>query len=52
MMAGQIIVDTVSRYVPRYCWPQIWERSGIMIAQLGEDAGVLGAAAMVFDEMR
>jgi glucokinase len=50
MMAGQIIIDTVSRYVPQYCWPAIWERCDIVIAELGEDAGVLGAGAMVFDE--
>lgn len=50
MMAGQIIIDTVSKYVPLYCWPAIWERCDIAIAKLGEDAGVLGAGAMVFEE--
>jgi len=50
MMAGQVIIDTVSKYVPRYCWPAIWERCDLAIAKLGEDAGVLGAGAMVFEE--
>lgn len=50
MMAGQVIVDTVNRYAPKYCWPAIWDNLDIKIAQLGEDAGVLGAAAMVFEE--
>lgn len=50
MMAGQVIIDTVSKYVPRYCWPAIWERCDLVIAALGEDAGVLGAGAMVFEE--
>jgi glucokinase len=46
MMAGQIIIDTVKKYVSRYCWKSIYERFDIAIAELGEDAGVLGAAAM------
>lgn len=50
MMAGQVIVDTVSKHIPKYCWPLIWERCKIAIAQTGEDAGVLGAGAMVFEE--
>lgn len=49
MMAGQVIIDAVSKYAPRYCWPAIWERCDVVIAQCGEDAGVLGAGAMVFE---
>jgi glucokinase len=49
MMAGQVIIDTVKRYAPKYCWPAIWENLDIKIAELGEDAGALGAAAMVFE---
>lgn len=51
MMAGQVIIDTVSKYVPRNCWPDIWKRCEIVPAQLSEDAGVLGAGAMVFEEL-
>jgi glucokinase len=50
MMAGQVIIDTVSKYLSRYCWPIIREKCDLVIAQLGEESGVLGAAAMVFDE--
>ena len=50
MMAGQVIIETVSKYVPSYCWPIIWEKCDVVIAQLGEDSGVLGAGAMVFEE--
>jgi glucokinase len=50
MMAGQVIVDTVSRYVPHFCWPEIWKRCDIAIAQLEENAGVLGAAGLVFED--
>lgn len=49
MMAGRIIIDTVNKYLPRYCWQSICERCDIVAAQCGEDAGVLGAAALAFD---
>ena len=51
LQAGQIIVDTVARHTGKYCWPQIRERCDIVAAQCGDAAGVLGAAALVFDEM-
>jgi glucokinase len=51
MSAGSIIIDTVSRHAPAYCWPQIWERCQLVAAELGENAGVLGAAALVFDKL-
>lgn len=50
MMAGQVIVDTVSKYIPDYCWKAIYDRCDITIADLGEDAGMLGAGAMAFEE--
>jgi glucokinase len=49
MNAGQIIIDTVSRYAAKNCWPMIWEKCDVIAAELSEDAGVLGAGAMVFD---
>ena len=50
MKAGPIILDTTARYVPQYCWPDIWAKCGLVIAELGEDAGMLGAATMIFEE--
>jgi glucokinase len=50
MMAGQIIIDTVKKYLPRYCFPVILQRCDLVAAMLGEDAGVMGAGAMVFEE--
>ncbi len=50
MMAGQVIIDGVSKYAAKYSWPAIFERCSIVAAQMGEDAGVMGAAAMVFEE--
>ncbi|MDD5675570.1 MAG: ROK family protein [Chitinivibrionales bacterium] len=51
MKAGRIIIDTVLKFVPRYCWPEIAARCSVVAAELGEDAGVLGAGAMVFEEL-
>jgi glucokinase len=50
MMAGQIIIDTVNKHLPKYCFSMIREKCTIVAAELGEDAGVIGAAAMVFEE--
>jgi glucokinase len=50
LQAGQIIIDTVKKYLPEYCWPMIRERCDIVAAALGEEAGVMGAGAMVFDK--
>ncbi|MDR0305960.1 MAG: ROK family protein [Chitinispirillales bacterium] len=49
MMAGNVILDTVKECIPRYCWPNIYEHCEIVLAQMGEDAGVMGAAAMAFE---
>lgn len=49
MKSGKIITDAVAKYAARNCWPMIWEKCSIEVAQLSEDAGVLGAGAMVFD---
>jgi glucokinase len=50
LMAGQIIIDTVAKYTRHYCWSSIFERCDIVAAKLGENAGVMGAGAMAFDE--
>lgn len=49
MKSGKLITDTVSKYAARNCWPMIWNKCELVVAELSEDAGVLGAAAMVFD---
>ena len=50
MMAGRIIIDTVKKHLPRYSLKEILEKCDIVAAELGEDAGVMGAAAMAFEE--
>jgi len=49
MKSGKTITDTVSKYAARNCWPMIWEKCDLVVAELSEDAGVLGAGAMAFD---
>jgi glucokinase len=51
IMAGRVIVDTVSKYVPLFCWPEIWQRCSLAVAKLGENAGVLGAAGLAFEDL-
>ncbi len=51
MMAGQVIIDTTAKYVPRYCFEAIWRHCELVIAQCGENAGVLGAAQLVFEDL-
>jgi glucokinase len=50
MMAGDIIVNCVSGRLPRFCWSEIAKRCRVVRAERGEDAGVLGAGALAFDE--
>lgn len=49
MKSGAIITNTVAKYAAMNCWPMVWEKCDLVEAKLSEDAGVLGAAAMVFD---
>jgi glucokinase len=49
MMAGPIIIDTVKKYLPRYTMKEMLEKCVLAAAELGEDAGVVGAAAMAFE---
>ena len=51
MKAGDLILGPIKRHTSQYCWGDIYDRSKIVIAECSEDAGVLGAAAMVFDEL-
>jgi glucokinase len=51
MMAGQVIIDTVSKYIPKNCWKEVWQHCELVLAQAGEDAGVIGAAQLVFEDI-
>ncbi|MDR3012667.1 MAG: ROK family protein [Chitinispirillales bacterium] len=49
MMAGDIITNTVKTYAARSAWPAIFERCEVVPAQMGEDAGVMGAGALALE---
>lgn len=51
LKSGDLIVNEVAKHTGKYCWPQIRERTEIVAAACSDAAGVLGAAALVFDEM-
>jgi glucokinase len=44
------LLETVRKHVSKYCWGPICDRCEIVPASCGENAGVLGAAALAFDE--
>jgi glucokinase len=50
MMAGDVILEAVNAYAARHCWQAIFDRWEIVPAQMGEDAGVMGALALAFEE--
>lgn len=50
--AGNIIFDTVNKVVKERCFPVMVENCKILPAALGEDAGVMGAAALAIMESK
>ena len=50
--AGEILLAPVRRHLPDFCWPLIGKGVEIVVAELGNDAGVLGAAAQALERLR
>ncbi|MFP4417944.1 MAG: ROK family protein [Chitinispirillaceae bacterium] len=48
--AGHIIIEEVNKTIGEHCWEAISERCTIVRAELGEHAGVLGSAQLVFED--
>jgi glucokinase len=51
MMAGTVIVDTVAKFLPKYALPEPLSHCTMAIAELGGNAGVIGAGTLVFEEI-
>ncbi len=51
MNAGKVIIDTTRKYVSRYSLSGSRGRCTLAKARCGENAGVIGAAQLVFEEM-
>jgi len=49
--AGDLLLEPVRRRLPDYCWPEIGRDVRILPAQLGNDAGILGAAAQALERL-
>ncbi len=44
--AGQPLLNAVRKHLPSFTWPNLYRKSQVLLAQLGNDAGLIGAAAM------
>jgi glucokinase len=49
--AGPPLVDAVRKHLPSFTWPNLFRKSQVLLAQLGNDAGLIGAAAMAARRM-
>lgn len=45
--AGEFLLDKVNEQFIEYCFPQIRNKETLVLAQLGNDAGIMGAAQLV-----
>jgi glucokinase len=49
--AGQPLLDAVRKHLPSFTWPNLYRNCRVLLAQLGNDAGLIGAAAMAARKM-
>ncbi len=49
--AGEVLLEPVRRHLPDFVYPLVGERVTLAPAALGNDAGLLGAAALVFERL-
>jgi glucokinase len=49
--AGEPLVEAVRRYLPSFTWPNLLRNARVLLAELGNDAGIVGAAAMAIQRM-
>jgi glucokinase len=49
--AGPPLLDAVRKHLPSFTWPNLFRKSQVLLAQLGNDAGLIGAAAMATRRM-
>ncbi len=50
--AGSIISSTVKKYLPDFVWPELLKGVDVVIAELQNNAGILGAAAQAMERLR
>jgi glucokinase len=49
--AGQPLLEAVRKHLPSFAWPNLYRKCRVLLAQLGNDAGLIGAAAMAARRM-
>ncbi len=50
--AGEPLAEAVRKHLPSFTWPNLLKNARVLIAELGNDAGIAGAAAMAIQRMR
>ena len=50
--AGQPLLEAVRKHLPSFTWPNLLRNAQVLLAELGNDAGIAGAAAMAIQRMR
>jgi glucokinase len=48
--AGQPLLEAVRKHLPSFTWPNLYGKCQVLLAQLGNDAGLIGAAAMAVNK--
>ena len=49
--AGQPLVEAVRKHLLSFTWPNLLRNAQVLLAELGNDAGIVGAAAMAIQRM-
>ena len=49
--AGEPLVEAVRKHLPSFTWPNLLRNAQVLLAELGNDAGIVGAAAMAIQRM-
>jgi len=50
--AGEPLLKAVRKHMPSFTWPNLLRNARVLLAELGNDAGIAGAAAMAIQRMR
>jgi len=50
--AGDMLLEPIRRNLPDFTWPQVSRDVRVLAAELGNDAGILGAAAQATERLR
>jgi glucokinase len=49
--AGEPLLEAVRKHMPSFTWPNLLRNARVLLAELGNDAGIVGAAAMAIQRM-